>query len=293
MYYVYYGIIKLFSLFPLSALYALSDFIAFLMHRVFKYRYEVVMKNLSIAFPEKTEAWRREIARKFYLNLTDTFIETIKTFSWSNEKLFAHFTVDAEEINARKEKSQSLTVVSGHFFNWEWANLVVSHNIKLPFIGVYMPLKNSAMDKVLYGLRKRTGTLLVPATDFKEKVKAYADRQHCLILVADQSPASPDRGIWLPFFGKPTPFLRGPETNARRNDTAVFYADFYRVKRGVYHCETEWITDDPLSFEPNELTFLLAKKVEESIRKRPDNYLWSHRRWKFDWKPEYGEVYAG
>jgi len=83
MYYIVYGSLWLLSLLPLRLLYVLSDCIYGLVFYVFKYRKNVVMKNLLIAFPEKTEKERRQIAKKFYHNLIDMFIETLKMLSVS------------------------------------------------------------------------------------------------------------------------------------------------------------------------------------------------------------------
>ncbi len=83
MYYIVYGFLWLISLLPLSLLYFISDGIYGLVFYILKYRKEVVMKNLSIAFPEKSETERIQIAKKFYHNLIDTFVETIKMISAS------------------------------------------------------------------------------------------------------------------------------------------------------------------------------------------------------------------
>lgn len=292
MYYLLYGLLRLLSFLPFGALHALSSGIAFLLHRVIGYRREVIQKNIATAFPEKTPEEREKIAARFYRNFTDTFIETIKVLDMTNEEIRNRFTANVDEINGWKNKEQNVTVVTGHYFNWEWANLSVSGQLQFPFLGVYMPIKNKTLDKIFYDLRKRTGTVLIPATRFKETVSPHLDKKNALILVADQSPANPARGFWVNFFGKPASFVRGPETNARVHNTAVFYANFYPTARGRYHCELELVTDDPNAFEPGALTALLVKKTEACIRRRPDNYLWSHRRWKHPWKPEYGDVFA-
>src|SRR4249920_3194278 len=83
MYYIIYGIIFLLSLLPLWILYLLSDLIAFLLFRVFGYRRKVIEGNLAIAFPEKTIAERKGIAKKFHLIFIDSFMENIKCFSVS------------------------------------------------------------------------------------------------------------------------------------------------------------------------------------------------------------------
>jgi KDO2-lipid IV(A) lauroyltransferase len=248
--------------------------------------------NLSIAFPEKTEAERKKIAKKFYRNLTDTFIEMIKMFSWSESEIKKRFRGNMEEINQWVGKDKSIQVVSGHFFNWEMANLSVSAHCKLPFLGVYMPLTNQAMNKIFYQLRSRFGTILIPATDFKNKVAPYFKQPSALILVADQNPGGADKGWWLYFFSKPAPFIPGPAKGAITRNTVIIYADYYKIKRGYYEIRFEELTQTPGDFSEASLTYLLAKKVEASIRQRPDNYLWTHRRWKHEWNEKYIDKWA-
>src|SRR3954469_2431679 len=87
MYYIIFGFLYLLSLLPLPVLYLFSDFVYFLIYHVFGYRKKVVMHNLTIAFPDKTEKEKIGIAKKFYRNFTDNFIETIKFLS-AGEKFF-------------------------------------------------------------------------------------------------------------------------------------------------------------------------------------------------------------
>lgn len=291
MYYIIYPFLKLLSFLPLAVLYLLSDVVYFLAVYVFKYRRKVVMGNLLITFPEKTEAERTRIMKDFYHNFCDTLIETIKFLSWNEKKILRHIDGNIEVINQFAGKEQSLQVMSGHFFNWEIANLGVGALCKLPFIGVYMPISNKPLNRIFYELRQKTGTILISATDFKNEVGDYLSKQYALILVGDQNPGNPANAYWLNFFGKPAPFVKGPEKGARQNNTAVLYINFYKVKRGYYRFHVELITTDPNTFKEGELTRLLVNKVEDSIRQRPANYLWSHRRWKHEWKEEYRESF--
>ena len=126
MYYVVYGLLWLLSLLPLRGLYILSDGIYGLVFYIVKYRKDVVMKNLAIAFPEKTEKERKQIAKRFYHNLIDMFIETIKMLSVSDRMLEKRFTANWELINALHATGKSVQVHVGHNFNWEWGNLVMT-----------------------------------------------------------------------------------------------------------------------------------------------------------------------
>ena len=293
MYYVIYGFLKLLSFLPLPVLYLLSDFVYFMLVYVFKYRKTVVLGNLKIAFPEKTDDERIEIMKDFYHNFCDTFIEMIKMLSWSKEEILKRFKGNPDLINQWKGKEQSIQLITGHYFSWEMANLGFSAVFNIPFVVVYMPVKNKPVNEVIKKLRSKNGTVLIPATDFKNQLREILKKQYILVLVGDQNPGIPKKAYWTNFFTKPAPFVKGPEKGAKQNNTILVYADFYKIKRGYYQFDLELVTTNPGEFKEGELTKILVKKVEESIRKRPANYLWSHRRWKHEWKEEYRNLWIG
>lgn len=264
----------------------LSDAIYGLVYYVFGYRKDVVMKNLGIAFPEKTEQERIRIAKDFYHNLIDTFIETIKLLSVSDAAFNKRYTSNIEVVNAVYNSGRNVQLHAGHFFNWEYVNFGVSRDCKLPFVGVYMPISNKAFNRMIYKMRTRYGTILVPAVDFKTKFHQYVNGRYSLGLAADQNPGNPLGGYWVDFFGRPTPFVKGPEKGAKLNDTPVFFGNFYKVKRGYYHLQFTLLTDSPKSFPDGQLTKLYVNEVEKAIRLKPANYLWSHRRWKWEYNKE-------
>jgi KDO2-lipid IV(A) lauroyltransferase len=275
----------------MAVLYLLSDFAYFIIFYVVGYRKEIVMNNLLIAFPEKTETERKKIMKEFYHNFCDTFIEMIKMFSWSTDEIKKRFVCNIEVMNDFVGQKQNVLIVSGHYFNWEMANLGLGAVSKMPFVVVYMPIRNKAMEKIMYDLRRKTGVILVPATDFQNQVREHTKTQHALILVGDQSPGNPTKGYWTNFFSKPAPFPRGPEMGARRNNNVVIYIDFYKVKRGYYKADLELLTQNASGYKEGQITRLIVDKIENSIRKRPANYLWSHRRWKHEWKEEYRKMW--
>ncbi|MFT3846501.1 MAG: lipid A biosynthesis acyltransferase [Lacibacter sp.] len=293
MYYIIYGFLKLLSFLPLPVLYLLSDFVYFMLVYVFKYRKAVVLGNLKIAFPEKTDNERIKIMKDFYHNFCDTFIEMIKMLSWSKEEILKRFKGNPELMNQWKGKEQSIQLITGHYFNWEMANLGFSAVFNIPFVVVYMPVKNKPVNEVIKKLRSKNGTVLIPATDFKNQLREILKKQYILVLVGDQNPGIPKKAYWTNFFTKPAPFVKGPEKGAKQNNTILVYTDFYKIKRGYYQFDLELVTTNPGEFKEGELTKILVKKVEESIRKRPANYLWSHRRWKHEWKEEYRNLWIG
>ncbi len=290
MYHIVYSIFWLFSLLPFRILYLFSDGIYLLIYYLFKYRRDLVLNNLLIAFPEKTDSERNKIAKQFYRNLIDTFVESIKFISISKKQIEKHATVDFELIHQLTEKGSNIHIMGGHQFNWEYGNALFAMNLKIPFVGIYMPIQNKYLEKIFFNFRSKYGTVLISATDFKTNAYDVFSKQYTLGLVADQNPGVPSNAYWMNFFGKPAPFISGPGKGAVKNNTAVVIVGFSKIKRGYYHFAPILITENGALFTPEQLTVSYKNELEKIIRKDPANYLWSHRRWKYDWKPEYGEV---
>lgn len=290
MYRIVFGLFYLFSLLPSRIIYLFSDFAYFLVYYVIGYRKEIVLNNLAIAFPEKTDQERRKIARKFYHNFTDNFIEVIKLISASETFIKKRFTGDFSIFSELHNKGKKVQMHLGHNFNWEVANLGMPLRTPYTILTVYMPITNKIIDRLFIYIRKRTGVILLPATDMRNAMVPFRNKVYMLGLVADQNPSNPKRAHWFNFFGRPTPFLIGPEKGAKGVNAAVVFVHFTKKKRGFYEGHFKLVTEDPVSMPDTQLTKVYVEFLEETIRQNPEMWLWSHRRWKWDWKPEYGPV---
>lgn len=264
-------------------MYWLSDGIYLFIYYGFGYRREIVKKNLLIAFPEKTEAERKQIRKEFYKNFVDTFIETIKLVSISRKEFDRRLQINAEVLNDLLPTGQSVQIHSGHFFNWEFLNLGMAANSHYPFVGIFTALTNKTFNRLMLKVRGQYGTILIPSSDFRTRFRQYTDKPYLLGLVADQNPVDPTNAYWVKFFGRMTPFVKGPEKGAKNMNTAVIMADMYKIKRGFYRIDLTLLTTQPKETPDGYITKTLVNFIEESVRKRPHNYLWSHRRWKFDY----------
>lgn len=290
MYYIVYGFLYVLSLLPLRVLFLFSNFAFFIMYHVIGYRKQVVLDNLAIAFPEKTLEERKKISKKFYLNFTDTFIELLKLISISKKELEKRSQCEFEYINELIDKGYNIHIMAGHQFNWEFANLVYAMHLKIPFVGIYAPIGSKVFNRIFYKVRSRYGTVLISTRDFKNKMHNVFTKQYMLGLAADQNPTKVARGYWLNFFGKPAPFATGPGKGAVKNNTAVVYVGFEKVKRGYYRFRVTPIAERGSDYTPEQLTVMYKDLLEDTIRKNPSNYLWSHRRWRHEWKEGYSEI---
>lgn len=286
MYYLVTALFFLFSLLPWWLLYALSDLCSFVLYHIIRYRRGIVLKNIKIAFPEISADERRNIAKKFYKNFVDNFIETIKLRYISKKELSKRFSYNHDVLQQPAAAGKNMTIALCHSFNWEYANLGLSLNFPFTFICVYMPISNEALNTIFKKMRIRFGSKLVSATNFGRDFLEFTKQIFCIGLVADQNPGDPRNAYWLPFFGRMTPFVKGPEKNAVYNNSYVVYCNLKKVKRGYYSCTLEILTKTPKDLPPGEITKLIVARMENSIRQQPENYLWSHRRWKWEFDEE-------
>jgi Kdo2-lipid IVA lauroyltransferase/acyltransferase len=290
MYYIVYGFLWLVSLLPWRVLYILSDAIYGFVFYILKYRRDVVKENLRLAFPEKTERERDQITKRFYHNLIDTFIETLKMLSVSKRSIEKRFTGNWEVVNAFDKTGRSIQIHAGHNFNWELCNVGCPINLNMQFLTVYMPIANKTFERLFHKLRSRFGARLLRATHMREDFLPYKNHQYAMALAADQNPGNPASGWWFEFFGRPAPFVKGPAKAAISNDAVVVFAFIHKLRRGYYQAVFTVAEENPKTSTEQEITAKFVRYLENVIRQHPDMWLWSHRRWKWKWKEEYGTV---
>jgi KDO2-lipid IV(A) lauroyltransferase len=292
MYYIVYGLLYIFSLLPLRILFIFSDFVYLLLYYVFGYRKKVVMDNLLQAFPEKIEKERKTIAKKFYRNFTDNWIETIKLLSISKTALNKRVSSNVDVFHQLHKQGRSVQLNLGHFFNWEYMTLYTGINQPYTFLTVYLPQSSKITNRLFLHLRSRWGNPQLPATDMARAIIPWRKKQHLLALGADQSPPLGEFAYWLYFLNRPTAFLKGPEKFARLQQVPVVMMTTTKPKRGHYHFEYFLLADHPKDMKEGELMRRYAKHLEANIKLQPEIYLWSHKRWKRQWKPEYKDLWV-
>lgn len=287
LYYIIYPIFFLLSLLPLQVLYFISDFFYVLIYYCIGYRKKVVMQNLNIAFPTKTQAEKVRIAKNFYHQFTDTFIETIKLISMSKKEFLRRLNFDTTLIDELLKSGQNIQLHSGHFFNYEFMNHAIAlHKKHYTWLGIYAQLGNKAFNKIILNMRSRFGTTLISTKNFRTQFHQYTTKPYLLGLAADQNTHNPNNAYWATFFGVKTPFILGPEKGAKAMKTAVVMVYIYPEKRGYYQMETSLLTRAPENTSAGFITKALLKFIEEKVQQHPSNYLWSHKRWKHTYQEE-------
>lgn len=292
MYYIVFAFLYLISLLPFRFLYILSDGIAFMLYYIFRYRKAVVLSNLLQAFPEKTDKERRKIARKFYRNFIDNWIETIKLISISKSSMNKRITGNFDVFHKLYSSGKSVQLNLAHFFNWEIMTLHAGINQPYTFLTVYLPQSSKIFNRLIIYIRSRWGNPQLPSSEMARAIIPWRKKQYLLALGADQRTATPADAYWLNFLNKPAGFVKGPEKFARNQNIPVVMMTTTRKKRGRYHFDYFLLSHEPAKLPDGELMRQYVRHIEKNIQLQPDLYLWSHKRWKHQWEKEYEKLWV-
>lgn len=281
-----YPILKGISLLPFPVLYRLSNFLYFVLYHLAGYRKKVVRVNLQNSFPDKTDAWRRDVERKFYRHLTDMFLETFKGMSLSKEELLKRMTNNPQEIYDKAfAEGRSSIIVMSHKGNWEWVCMSAQLHAKQKAQCIYKQLKNPFFEKLTQGIRSKYGTILIPMEQTLRVLAGQSGMVTATAFIGDQNPSNGKNAYWAKFLNQDTAFMWGTEKIARKTNQEVWYLQVRKIKRGYYEAHTRLLCSNPAETKEGEITELLVRATEEDIMSQPENWLWSHRRWKYK-KPD-------
>lgn len=290
LFHIGYGVLYFFSLMPFWLMYILSDVAAFFLGKVFHYRRDVINGNLKRIFPHYSDREINKIKQDFYQRFCDNFLETIKLLSISKTELKKRFTTDASLLHQLyNTNNKNITIVLGHFFNWEMANPAMAQYNPFNQLIIYKKVQNVFFEKLMIKLRERFNTKMLASAEFSAHIRKYTNTRYSLVLLSDQNPpyGTIDKAYWISFFGHLVPFVKGPEKTAVINNNTVVFSKVFRQKRGHYRNELILITDDAASTQKGAITKQIVSLIEENIIADPANYLWSHTRFRHEYKEEY------
>lgn len=286
MYYIIYGLVYLLSILPFWVLYGLADFLFIIIYYVARYRRKIVRKNLCNSFPEKSEKEIKSIERKFYRWFCDYLFETFKLLSISDKNLIKHIDfVGLEGLEDAFDRGQDCATILGHYCNWEWLSATGLGYKRHPeaITGlIYHRLRSKAMDRLFLKLRNaHKGFCVKKAYTLRTVVRLKKENKRNMFgYISDQTPKWDNIHLWLEFLNQDTPVFTGGERIMRMMDNAVFYVDMRRTKRGHYVANFIPITLHAKQTDEFFIVRQFFSMLEQSIRREPQFYLWTHNRWK-------------
>ena len=284
VFYAFYGLTWLITRLPLRYLYVLSGFFYPLIYYVIPYRKKLVLKNMRQSFPGWDEKQLHSTTRKFYRHFCDSFIEGLATMFISEEELKRRYVFKNPEVcNKLFEEGKSIALIMGHYGNWEWASLMPEF-VKHKILAIYKPLHNPYFDRFIKKNRERFGVETIAMEKIFRSISDYKKNQEptLTMFLADQRPRWAQIQHWTTFMNQDTPVVLGPEKISKKLGLSVVYYKIIPVKRGYYEIEFIPMFDNPLQTDTFEITERFHQLLEETIREKPEYWLWTHHRWKHE-----------
>lgn len=286
LYNIIYGIFYLVSKLPYRALYVISDIANLVLYHIVRYRRDIVRRNITSAFPEKSLEECISIERGFYKWFCDYFVETVKLMSVSRQELLSRIEFRGiDKIEECFDRGQTCAGILGHYGNWELLSatgLVIKKHPEAVIGLIYHPLRSQLFDRLFINMRQSMGGVCVPKKDILRYLVSFCSQNLMNLFgyIADQAPRYRNIHLWLPFLNHDTPVFTGAERIMRKMNNAVFYIDVERPERGKYIYTFKLMTDKPGEMPEFEITKKFFVMLEQTIRREPRFYLWSHNRWK-------------
>ena len=281
-FYLVYIPLRLLALLPYWALYGIADLVYFAIYYLIGYRRNVVRENLIRSFPAQDEHWFLQTEKRFYKNLSQIIVENIKLLHVDPQVLKNRFTF--ENVNVLHELSasgKSVFISLGHSGNWETIVHALSFSVDLPVIAIYKKVSNPVFEDFIKNLRTRWGKIrMIESQSAYRQLSSVKTQPHLIALLGDQTPPGTENDYWTIFLNQETPFFTGLEKMSKALGHAVVFMESERTSKGRYIVRFSEICEDPKGTSQNEIIGEYVRLLEKSIEHQPDNWLWSHRRWK-------------
>jgi KDO2-lipid IV(A) lauroyltransferase len=306
VYLIWIGFLYLVSLLPLWVLHRFSEVTYFFVYYLGGYRKSVVRENLLRAFPNHSDEQRMTIEKKFYAHFCDLIFETLKSFTLSKKSLQARCVYLTPEISDQLfAQGHDLMGVSSHLANWEWKGMALGYEFKQSTYVVYKPLSTAYLNQLVVRSRERFGSKLVAI----KNLRSIFDEPHrspiAIGLLSDQAPHDYSKAFEVDFFGRKTWVAAGAGVLTVQKNMQPVWGWMRRTGRSRYEWGLEVLKPEPpvggwtasdlqqverislahgLTLDQAKyalsLTQLFTQKLEERIKMAPQDWLWSHRRWK-------------
>jgi KDO2-lipid IV(A) lauroyltransferase len=268
---------------PYPAAKRVSRAVAWGLHLVDRKHRKIATRNLLMAdppvcTPEEVPA----MVRRVYEHIALSLVEMLRLPNMLKRGGLGNFVnmKGFNQIDDAIDEGRGALVVIAHLGNWEIGG-VASSMAGYPIHSLARPITNKYIDRYLNAFRTSAGQTIISKYNALRAMIQVVRENNMLVIQTDQD--NRRTGVFPMFFGRPASTVRSPAVLALKYDFPIFPADCYR--EGDMHYMT---IDDPIlpaDFRDEEdpitaLTQAYTSKLEEFIRRHPEQWMWLHRRWK-------------
>lgn len=234
------------------------------------------LEHLALAFPELGPDERHRVARRSFRHHGKTIFEILHAWGRSRGYICQHVTVEGfERVAELRDEGRPIVLVTGHCGNWEMmASLKLSHGFPIAAIARNLDIAQGMVEDV----RRHFGTETLPRGDRRaiSGMLKILRRGGALALLIDQDIDT--NGVWVPFFGRLAHTPTAAADLALRLGAAAVPAFSERLENGEHRLTFHPPLDLPE--DPREATALMTEAIEEQVRRRPEQWVWMHKRWR-------------
>ena len=240
---------------------------------------KIIYSNIKKAMPYIDDKDLKLISKKMWNNYGRIFAEYIFLREFRKGKLQSNIEVEGQEILSKiKKKNQQVVFISGHLSNFELMAMFLEKNgIKLS--AVYRPLNNIFLNIIMERIRKKyicRYQIKKGIGGLKNLIKLHKNNFSTALMI-DQRVSE---GILSNFFQKPAFTTTIPAQIVKKFNTPIVPIYIERLK-GI---KFKIIIHEPLTF-PIETTIQkitddLNLVLEKMVLKKPEQWIWTHNRWK-------------
>ena len=243
---------------------------------------QIAERQLQAAFPRKSPAECRAIARATFVHFGRLLVAVLKFGGLTREQMSARVEYEGlERVKAALAGGKGVLIFTGHFGYWELQGL--AHALVLPPISVLArPLDNPRLHELVERFRCATGNQVIYKQGALRRVLRALEQNQGVAILADQHVQSPD-AVTVDFFGRPAAAAPVLATLALRTGAPLVPAFALPLPGGRYRMIYEHPVEMPsaTSEDPvKELTQRCTDVLEMYVRRHPDLWLWMHRRWR-------------
>jgi KDO2-lipid IV(A) lauroyltransferase len=242
----------------------------------------VTLANLEQCFPNRSARDRRAIARATFAHFGCVLLKLLTFSALTPEQMIARAVYEGDErVRLAYAKGKGVLFFTGHFGFWECQ--AIAHAVALRPIGVLArTLDNGRLNELLERIRTATGNHVIYRHGAVRRVLKTLHAGEGVALLIDQHMHSPD-AIWVNFFQRPAATTSTLAALAMRTGAAVIPVFAEPLPGGRYRFIYESPVQPPDGGGPEairEFTQRCTDVLEMHVRKKPELWLWMHRRWR-------------
>jgi Kdo2-lipid IVA lauroyltransferase/acyltransferase len=276
--------IKILGILPRRAARAFAIAIAQLVYLLHVRLRRVGMRNLELAFPEKSIPERKRILRGEFTSLGRQLAEVCQFPKYALENVEQVVVYDGlENFERAFARGKGVLFLTAHFGGWELS--AFTHSLHSHWLHVVMrPMDNEYLDSLIRSYRTMHGNRVVPKDDFVRGLLGAMKAGEVVGILMDTN-MTPPQGIFVDFFGIPACTASGLARIAIRTDAAVvptftIWDEAMKKYRLRFDPAMELVRTGDLEADIAANTQNFTKVIEDYVKKYPEQWLWVHRRWK-------------